>query len=148
MISLRNSLFLAACSAFAASCSPYNPPPIPPGAADPGLNPNRQVEETTNTQQLKEAKKKKATVKKKVEKANSDSNAGAEAKPPSVQTKTAPEKPKVPTFPTAKKVPGREGFVYSPYDNTVIDVRRTPPGKLGKNPNDDASKKRYFRVPK
>jgi len=53
----------------------------------------------------------------------------------------------------AKKAPGREGFVLSPYNNKIIDVRdektgkQFPRGTLVSDPTYPASEKKYFRVP-
>lgn len=47
----------------------------------------------------------------------------------------------------ANKVPGKEGFVFSPYNNKVIDVRDIPSGTLVQDPTFPASEKKYFRVP-
>lgn len=73
-----------------------------------------------------------------------DENPGPE-KPPT-ETKPAPEKPQAPTVPEspatkgeipyAKPVPGKPGFVFSPYDQYkgYIDVRGFPPGTEVKDP--------------
>ena len=47
----------------------------------------------------------------------------------------------------ARPVPGKEGFVFSPYNNKVIDVRDIPSGTLVQDPTYAASEKKYFRVP-
>jgi len=47
----------------------------------------------------------------------------------------------------ANKVPGKEGFVFSPYNNKVVDVRDIPSGTLVQDPTYPASEKKYFRVP-
>ncbi len=47
----------------------------------------------------------------------------------------------------ATKVPGKEGFVFSPYNNRVVDVRDIPSGTLVQDPTYPASEKKYFRVP-
>lgn len=154
MTSFRNCLTVTGLAIALASCSPYQAPPIPPGPLDPGLNPVQNAESvvTTKTEEAKRkaakeiARKKKAARNAAEEKVKSvDDSLNATVK------KVTPKpvaKPKVPSFPVAKKVPGREGFVYSPYDNTVIDVRTVPAGKLVKNPKDASGAKRYFRVPK
>lgn len=50
-------------------------------------------------------------------------------------------------YPFAKKIPGKEGFVFSPYNNKVVDVRDIPTGTLVQDPTYPASEKKYFRVP-
>lgn len=77
-------------------------------------------------------------------------------------TQTAPQNPGPTTSPSptpepqvekrsdyqfANKVPGKEGFVFSPYNNKVIDVRDIPSGTLVQDPTFPASEKKYFRVP-
>jgi hypothetical protein len=39
-----------------------------------------------------------------------------------------------PQFPVAKPVPGKPGFVYSPFDGAMIDVRDFPAGSKAKDP--------------
>lgn len=50
-------------------------------------------------------------------------------------------------YPYANKVPGKEGFVFSPYNNKVVDVRDIPSGTLVMDPTYPPSEKKYFRVP-
>lgn len=50
-------------------------------------------------------------------------------------------------YPFAATVPGKEGFVFSPYNNKVIDVRDMPTGTLVQDPTYPAAEKKYFRVP-
>jgi hypothetical protein len=63
-----------------------------------------------------------------------------ETKPPTTETKPpapVPEPPKsVGEIPYAKPVPGKPGFVFSPYDQYkgYIDVRGFPPGTEVKDP--------------
>lgn len=61
-------------------------------------------------------------------------------------TTTTPE-PKRTDYAFATKVPGKEGFVFSPYNNRVVDVRDIPSGTLVQDPTYPASEKKYFRVP-
>jgi hypothetical protein len=44
-------------------------------------------------------------------------------------------------------VPGKEGFVFSPYNNKVVDVRDIPSGTLVQDPTYTGAGKGYFRVP-
>ena len=50
-------------------------------------------------------------------------------------------------YPFASKVPGKAGFVFSPYNKQVVDVRDIPSGTLVQDPTYPASEKKYFRVP-
>jgi hypothetical protein len=69
--------------------------------------------------------------------------------PGSVTPPPDPIKPAEPKsdFPFANKVPGKDGFVFSPYNNKVVDVRDIPSGTLVQDPTYPASEKKYFRVP-
>lgn len=58
-----------------------------------------------------------------------------------------PVEPKRNEYAFANKVPGKEGFVFSPYNNKVVDVRDIPSGTLVQDPTYPASEKKYFRVP-
>lgn len=57
----------------------------------------------------------------------------------------APEKR--PEWKFANKVPGKDGFVFSPYNNKVVDVRDIPSGTLVQDPTYTGEGKGYFRVP-
>lgn len=74
----------------------------------------------------------------------SDSPATAPATSPAVKPTTAVKKPE---YSYASKVPGKEGFVFSPYNNKVVDVRDIPSGTLVQDPTYPAAEKKYFRVP-
>jgi len=58
-----------------------------------------------------------------------------------------PSEPRRTDYPFANKVPGKDGFVFSPYNNKVVDVRDIPSGTLVQDPTYPASEKKYFRVP-
>ncbi len=62
-------------------------------------------------------------------------------------TTPPPAKPEKKDYPFATSVPGKEGFVFSPYNNKVIDVRDMPSGTLVQDPTYPAAEKKYFRVP-
>ncbi len=59
----------------------------------------------------------------------------------------APSPSKPPGIPTAQAVEGKPGYVFSPYNNKVIDVRDMPPGTLVADPMFPTSEKKYFRTP-
>jgi hypothetical protein len=44
-------------------------------------------------------------------------------------------------------VPGKPGFVFSPFNNKLIDVQGIQSGRLVADPTYPASEKKYFRVP-
>lgn len=55
-------------------------------------------------------------------------------------------KPK-PDIPVAEAVQGKPGFVLSPFNNKVVDVRDIPPGTLVADPTYPMEEKKFFRVP-
>ncbi len=65
------------------------------------------------------------------------------------EEKTLPDKPveKRGEYAFANPVPGKEGFVFSPYNNKLVDVRDIPSGTLVQDPTYPAAEKKYFRVP-
>ncbi|WP_193212133.1 hypothetical protein [Luteolibacter marinus] len=50
-------------------------------------------------------------------------------------------------IPTARAVPGKPGYVFSPFNNNVIDVKGFPSGRLVADPQYPVSEKKFFRVP-
>jgi len=80
-----------------------------------------------------------------------------EQKPPSAASSTPAGRPKEgpkpqapekrPEYPVANKAPGKEGFVLSPYNNKIVDVRDIPSGTLVQDPTYTGAGKGYFRVP-
>ncbi|WAC19685.1 hypothetical protein OVA24_20920 [Luteolibacter sp. SL250] len=59
----------------------------------------------------------------------------------------APSRPAVDGIPVAKVVEGKPGFVFSPFNDKVVDVRNLPPGTLVADPTFPASEKKHFRLP-
>ncbi|HEY1121426.1 MAG TPA: hypothetical protein VGE67_07480 [Haloferula sp.] len=49
--------------------------------------------------------------------------------------------------PTARAVPGKPGYVFSPFNNKVIDVEGIQSGRLVADPTYPLEEKKYFRVP-
>lgn len=64
-----------------------------------------------------------------------------EPEPPLIQ-----EKPRV-KVPTAVPIPGKEGVVFSPFNNKPVDVKGFPSGALVADPTFPLEQKKYFRVP-
>lgn len=50
-------------------------------------------------------------------------------------------------YPAATPVEGLNGYVKSPYNDKIIDVRELPSGTLVQDPTYPAEEKKYFRVP-
>lgn len=76
---------------------------------------------------------------------------------PAPDLKPKPEREPEPVPPVAKPpsgprpvaipVPGKDGFVFSPYNNKVIDVKGFAPGALVADPTYPMSERKFFRVP-
>ena len=66
-------------------------------------------------------------------------------KPP--QTAQAVQTPDASGHPVARPVPGKEGFVLSPFNNQLIDVRGMASGSLVADPSAPPTEKWIFRVP-
>lgn len=66
---------------------------------------------------------------------------------PQPQPPAPPVVEKKPEYKYATKVPGKDGFVISPYNNKMIDVRGMAPGTLVQDPTYTGAGKGYFRVP-
>lgn len=75
---------------------------------------------------------------------NSQPNGGLETK---TDLPKPPIEEKRTDYAFANKVPGKEGFVFSPYNNKIVDVRDIPSGTLVQDPTYTGAGKGYFRVP-
>ncbi|MCX6868452.1 MAG: hypothetical protein NTV46_20050 [Verrucomicrobia bacterium] len=75
---------------------------------------------------------------------NPPENPGASTQP---TDKTKPPVEAKRDYAFANKVPGKDGFVFSPYNNKVVDVRDIPTGTLVMDPTYPAAEKKFFRVP-
>jgi hypothetical protein len=139
--------FTALACVFMASCHPYN--------EKPGKKPTKGPEKTQPTaEEIKKKKdeeaRKKAedALKKPGEEANVTTERGpADVTVPGQQTTSPPVEQKRTDYAFANKVPGKEGFVFSPYNNKVVDVRDIPSGTLVQDPTYPPAEKKYFRVP-
>lgn len=67
--------------------------------------------------------------------------------PPPPDPPKPPPAPDATPLPTAIPVPGKEGLVFSPYNNKLIDVRGMAPGRLVADPTYPMSERKFFRVP-
>lgn len=135
-----------------ASCHPYNENA---GKKKPvkGAEKTLTAEEQAKLKE-QEAKKKAEEEKKKAEEkakqtAEGTTGTGETTTQGGTTTTTPGTKPEEPKrdYATADKVPGKEGFVISPYNNKVVDVRDIPSGTLVADPTFPQSEKKYFRVP-
>ncbi len=79
----------------------------------------------------------------------------ADIDPPAseVNQRTRPSLPPVereypkPETPVAATISGKPGFVISPFNGKIIDVRDIPPGTLVQDPTAAPEEKKYFRTP-
>jgi hypothetical protein len=140
----------AAILGLATSCTPYKEEP-PPAPADPAARTRTPEEEekirTQRAQAKKEAEERERAEEEKkesggnpdemVEKDPAAGGGGGPAKPPEPKTEIQ----------VARPVPGKPGFVFSPFNNKVIDVKGIPSGRLVADPTYPASEKKHFRVP-
>lgn len=73
----------------------------------------------------------------------------AESPPPpkDAPVSPAPQPPPRPGIPEAIAVPNQPGFVFSPHNGKIVDVRDIPSGTLVADPTFPAEEKKHFRVP-
>jgi hypothetical protein len=137
--------FAAALCIALASCYPYQETP----RRKPTQAPQKLTAEEAKLKEAEELKKKQEE-----ELKQAQQNPGGNTQTPPETANTTPTnttpppvEPKRTDYPFANKVPGKDGFVFSPYNNKVVDVRDIPSGTLVQDPTYPASEKKYFRVP-
>jgi len=135
-----------------ASCYPYNEKSEKKKATKGQEKTAAATPDELKIKADEEAKKKAAQeLKEKEATTNNDSTeTPGDVTPPSDNIKTT--EPKRNDYPVANKVPGKEGYVFSPYNNKVISVldeqdRPIPSGTLVQDPTYKLSEKKFFRVP-
>lgn len=145
-MNLRLSTVFAAFSCvLLASCYPYNEnqhrkPPAKPAQKTVTSPDQQKVKEQRDRMKETEEIKKKDEVKNETpETPGTTTPTGETPKPPAAAKRTE--------YAKANKVPGKEGFVFSPYNNKVVDVRDIPSGTLVQDPTYTGEGKGYFRVP-
>jgi hypothetical protein len=132
------SLPLVGCFAFV-SCYPI--PDRPRGQRPP------EKEETVTSQDQQKIQEQRDRMKQSEEQ-KVEETAGEMKKTEDATTTSAPkEDTKKGDYSFATPVPGKEGFVFSPYNNKLVDVRDIPSGTLVQDPTYPAAEKKYFRVP-
>jgi hypothetical protein len=65
------------------------------------------------------------------------------SQPPPERTYIKPQ----PEIPVAEPLKDKPGFVVSPYNNKIVDVKDIPKGTLVADPSFPPEEKKYFRVP-
>jgi hypothetical protein len=154
-MNFRKILPLSAAALFVASCAPLPDPPKAP--ADPAER-RLSAEEERIIREKREALAKRDEAR---EQADAALN-GGQTTDPAAQTAeqkgkqledvnpdatAQPAQPKVVSYPTAKPVPGKAGFVFSPYNNRQINVQGFNSGVKVADPYYPKSEKKYFIVP-
>jgi len=129
---------LVGCFAFV-SCYPI--PDKPRNEGPP------QKDETVSSQDQQKIQEQRDRMKEKQE--QEEQTVDVPKEKPDSGTTTKPDKPDSGPrdYAFANPVPGKEGFVFSPYNNKLVDVRDIPSGTLVQDPTYPASEKKYFRVP-
>jgi len=142
--------FAAALCLVLASCYPYQETPR---HKKPNQGPHKTAaeeaklkEEELKKQQEEALKNAQQTAGNQTTTATTDPATQNPTQQPPQQHTPPPVEPKR-DYAFANKVPGKEGFVFSPYNNKVVDVRDIPSGTLVQDPTYPASEKKYFRVP-
>ena len=127
-----------------ASCYPYdenkNKKPAPP----------KQTQKTMTPAEQQKVKEQRENIKEKEELANKEAPKDTAIETPTKPdggTVTPPTVEKRADYPVASKVPGKEGYVFSPFNNKLIDVKDMPSGTLVSDPTYPESAKKFFRVP-
>jgi hypothetical protein len=137
---LLSILPLAGCFAFV-SCYPI--PDKPRNEGPP------KTDETVTSADQQKIQEQRGRMKEKAEKEKQEATVDVPTEKPPGGTITPPAKPDTGPrdYAFANPVPGKEGFVFSPYNNKLVDVRDIPSGTLVQDPTYPASEKKYFRVP-
>ncbi len=129
------------------ACVPYDeskkkqPPGKPADKTVTSADQQKIKEQQDKMKAEAEAKKKEAPA----EKPPSETTGGTTTNP--TDTPKPPVEEKRTDYAFANKVPGKEGFVFSPYNNKIVDVRDIPSGTLVQDPTYTGAGKGYFRVP-
>jgi hypothetical protein len=140
--------FAAALCLLSASCYPYNENPQKKKASQPPVKTATTAERDKLKEQEAQKKKQEEELKKTPQpEPAAATETPAETTAPAETTPKPPAADKRTDYAFANKVPGKDGFVFSPYNNKVVDVRDIPSGTLVQDPTYPASEKKYFRVP-
>lgn len=129
-----------------ASCYPYDESK----QQKPNQNPKQKTVTTAEQQKIQEQRdqlKAKDEAKKKEEELKNQVVENTGTTTPTNNTPKPPIEDKRTDYAVANKVPGKEGYVFSPYNNKLVDVRDIPSGTLVQDPTYTGAGKGYFRVP-
>lgn len=140
------SVFAAIGCVLIASCSPYNENKDKKPTQKPSAD-------TAATAEQQKAKKQQDALKEKQTGTTSETSTTPDSGNTEVTAQTSPPptnppvEEKRPEWKFANKVPGKDGYVFSPYNNKVVDVKGIPSGTLVQDPTYTGAGKGYFRVP-
>ena len=161
MISLKNLAGLLLSGALLVSCTPAYPPGHNPNmpAGNLVLGPNQPYEKTIAQLEIELAERK-AEEKRRIEaRERSIEEAArdlvAQDTPPVINPATTSDQTSLgetntnrkKTYQTARKIPGKSGYVFNPWTMEPVDVRGIPSGSLVQDPNDPNKSIHRFRVP-
>lgn len=156
------TLITVLCASIFSSCVPYdeNGRPIPNRRTQSRNQPTVSDKKQQEIDAKREELRKKEEARKKAENRMDDTDdeennvVNNKPKPKPRLDDSDNELPKPPTPPTPPKnhpvaaaVPGKPGFVFSPFNNKVVDVRNIASGTLVADPQYPATEKKHFRVP-
>ncbi len=148
MNSRLSACFVALAFAMLASCYPYNENAQKKRGTKPPEKTLTAAEQQKVKEQRELAKKEAKANKEEDVKTNPETKSEAGTTPPkNPGTETPKPAAEKRDYSYANKVPGKDGFVFSPYNNKVVDVRDIPSGTLVQDPTYPAADKKYFRVP-
>lgn len=142
---LLSALMASAAIFLPVSCTPY--PELPPPVPGPDVAQNRPVDpaEKVRAEQERARRQQEQAV------ASGQGGSRATEDRPVIEERVEdPEPPRPepkPQIQVARPVPGKPGFVFSPFNNKIIDVKDFPSGTLVRDPNYPEAEKKYFRVP-
>ncbi len=133
----------------APSCIPYvEEPPVPgPDVARNAPGPNDQNRELTPAERQAEREREQ----REEDRREAGDESGSRDTTPEIKERAEDPEPPAPDpqprTRVARAVPGKPGFVFSPFNNKIIDVKGIPSGTLVQDPTYPTSDKKYFRVP-
>lgn len=121
--------------------------PLPDGPRPRGARQNPQEETVTSQDQQKIQEQRDRMKEREEQNKQEAADTPRERAPDPGVTPPKPAEKKTSDYAFANPVPGKEGFVFSPYNQKLVDVRDIPSGTLVQDPTYPASEKKYFRVP-
>jgi len=158
MISLKHFAALVATALLVVSCSPYPPeagtvmqvgpdPAVLKAQRDAEQKAKNKADAVSQEKAAVDAKKRAELKKKAKEREAQIADQKTTFEPKGYRPPLPEPKKKKPKYPTAKKIPGKAGFVFNPFTYDPVDVRGIPGGSLVVDPNDPNKNEHKFRVP-